>query len=214
MAIGADGDLEIRRGDMTQILYDAVRDSVAFEFNDSIATLDDRHDGIEVTFRSGARLTFDVVIGADGLHSNTRRLILGPEERFHHYLGACFAGFTLPNYLGLASEGLLWNTPGRSAALYAVGSGQNVFGLLTFRCSDPPFDAFRNPDAQRELLTATFGHHARRRAQGRPEGRRRPGQVRQARDVYGRPRGRRRVAYRRRPEDAAQAADGGGLLPL
>ncbi|MFB0620394.1 FAD-dependent monooxygenase [Streptomyces sp. AGS-58] len=156
MAIGADGDLEVRRGDLTEILYDAVRDSVEFMFNDSIAALDDRPDGIEVTFRSGARRTFDVVIGADGLHSNTRRLILGPEERFHHYLGACFAGFTLPNHLGLSSEGLLWNTPGRSAALYAVGSRQDVFGLLTFRRSDPPFDAFRNPDAQRELLASTF----------------------------------------------------------
>ncbi|WP_329259003.1 FAD-dependent monooxygenase [Streptomyces sp. NBC_01478] len=156
MAIGADGDLEVRRGDLTEILYDAVRDSVAFMFDDSIAALDDRSDGVEVTFHSGVRRTFDVVIGADGLHSNTRRLILGPEERFHHCLGACFAGFTLPNHLGLSSEGLLWNTPGRSAALYAVGSGQDVFGLLTFRRSDPPFDAFRNPDAQRELLAATF----------------------------------------------------------
>ncbi|WP_437100221.1 FAD-dependent monooxygenase [Streptomyces sp. enrichment culture] len=156
MAIGADGDLEVRRGELTQILYDAVRHSVAFEFNDSIAALDDRPDGIEVTFRSGARRTFDVVIGADGLHSHTRGLVLGPEEGFHHYLGACFAGFTLPNHLGLTSEGVLWNVPGRSAALYAVGSGQDVFGLLTFRRSDPPFDAFRNPDAQRELLAATF----------------------------------------------------------
>ncbi|MFF0462678.1 FAD-dependent monooxygenase [Streptomyces mexicanus] len=156
MAIGADGDLEVQRGDLTRILYDAVRDSVAFEFNDSIAALDDHLDGIDVTFRSGARRTFDVVIGADGLHSHTRRSVLGPEEGFHHYLGACFAGFTLPNHLGLASEGLLWNTPGRSAALYAVGSRRDVFGLLTFRRSDPPFDAFRNPDAQRELIAATF----------------------------------------------------------
>ncbi|GHE92889.1 FAD-dependent monooxygenase [Streptomyces fumanus] len=156
MAIGADGDLEVRRGDLTEILYDAVRDSVAFEFDDSIAALDDHPDCIEVTFRSGARRTFDVVIGADGLHSHTRRLVLGPEERFHHYLGACFAGFTLPNHLGLVSEGLLWNAPGRSAALYAVGYGQDVFGLLTFRRSDPPFDAFRDPEAQRELLAATF----------------------------------------------------------
>lgn len=31
-----------------------------------------------------------------------------------------------------------------------------MFGLLTFRRSDPPFDAFRNPEAQRELLAATF----------------------------------------------------------
>lgn len=156
MAIGAGEDLEVRRGDLTEILYDTVRDTVPFAFNDSIATLDDHPDGIEVTFHSGTRRTFDVVIGADGLHSSTRHLILGPEEPFHHYLGACFAGFTLPNHLGLASEGLLWNTPGRSAALYAVGSREDVFGLLTFRRPAPPFDAFRSPEAQRELLASTF----------------------------------------------------------
>jgi 2-polyprenyl-6-methoxyphenol hydroxylase-like FAD-dependent oxidoreductase len=156
IAIGTDGDLEVRRGDLTETLYDAVRDSVAFVFDDSITALDDRPDGIDVTFRSGARRTFDLVIGADGIHSNTRRLLLGPEERFHHYLGRCFAGFTVPNHLGLSHEVVLWNTPGRSAALYAVGSSEHVHGLLTFTRSDPPFDAFRAPDAQRELVAATF----------------------------------------------------------
>ncbi|MEV7425737.1 FAD-dependent monooxygenase [Streptomyces sp. NPDC091212] len=156
MGIGADGDLEVQRGDLTEILYDAVRDSVEFLFEDSIAALDDRPGGIEVTFRGGTRRTFDLVIGADGIHSHTRRLILGPEERFHHYLGACFAGFTLPNHLGLSHEGMLWNTPSRRAALYAVGSGRRVFGLLNFRRSDLPFDAFRDLDAQRELVAAAF----------------------------------------------------------
>nr|WP_145490981.1 MULTISPECIES: FAD-dependent monooxygenase [Streptomyces] len=156
MAIGADGDLEVQRGDLTETIYDAVRESVTFMFNDSIATLDDRPDGIAVTFRSGARHTFDIVIGADGIHSHTRRLIFGPEEPFHHYLGACFAGFTVPNHLGLSHEGMLWNTPSQRAALYAAGSGGQVFGLLSFRRPDLPFDIFRNLDAQRELVAAAF----------------------------------------------------------
>jgi 2-polyprenyl-6-methoxyphenol hydroxylase-like FAD-dependent oxidoreductase len=156
MAIGADGDLEVQRGDLTETLYEAVRGSVTFMFNDSIAALDDRPDSIEVTFRSGHRRTFDVVIGADGIHSHTRRLIFGPEEPFHHYLGACFAGFTMPNHLGLSHEGVLWNTPGRRAALYAVGSGGQVFALLSFRRPDLPFDAFHNQEAQRALVAAAF----------------------------------------------------------
>ncbi|RDG37199.1 FAD-dependent monooxygenase [Streptomyces corynorhini] len=156
LAIGADGDLEVQRGDLTEALHDAVRDSVDFVFGDSITVLDDRPDGVEVTFGGGTHRTFDVVIGADGIHSHTRRLVLGSEERFHHYLGACFAGFTLPNHLRLSHEGVLWNTPGRRAALYAAGSGRRVFGMFSFRRSDPPFDAFRTPDAQRELIAASF----------------------------------------------------------
>ncbi|MEU2877670.1 FAD-dependent monooxygenase [Streptomyces sp. NPDC007070] len=156
MAIGADGDLEVQRGDLTETLYDAVRESVTFMFDDSIATLDDRTDGIEVTFRGGARRTYDIVIGADGIHSHTRQLIFGPEEPFHHYLGACFAGFTVPNHLGLSHEGMVWNTPSQRAALYAAGSGEQVFGLLSFRRPGLPFDVLRNPDAQRELVAAAF----------------------------------------------------------
>ncbi|MEU3914435.1 FAD-dependent monooxygenase [Streptomyces sp. NPDC029721] len=156
LAGGTRSDLEVPRGKLTSLLHDAVRDDVTFVFNDSVAALDDRPDRVEVTFRSGARRDFDLVIGADGLHSQTRRLTLGPEEPFHHYLGYCFTGFTLPNHLGLAHEGVVWNAPGRSAALYAFGAGEHVHGFLNFSRPDPPFEAFRSPGAQRELVAETF----------------------------------------------------------
>ncbi|OZM77855.1 FAD-dependent monooxygenase [Pseudonocardia sp. MH-G8] len=149
-------DLEVRRGDLADCLYDLARDKVEFLFNDSIATLDDRGDHVDVTFDSGTRRTFDLVIGADGLHSNTRSLVFGPEERFHRYLGFCFAGFTLPNDADLAHEGVLWNVPGRSAILYAYEPGESTYGFLTFAQDEPPFSAFRNPQAQRDLVAATF----------------------------------------------------------
>ncbi|MFF2197317.1 FAD-dependent monooxygenase [Streptomyces sp. NPDC058157] len=153
---GTRDDLEVPRGELTALLHDAVRDDVAFVFDDSVAALDDRPDHVEVTFRSGARREFDLVVGADGLHSHTRHLAFGPEEPFHHYLGHCFAGFTLPNHLGLAHEGLVWNAPGRSAVLYAVGAGEHVHGFLDFARPEPPFAAFRSPGAQRELVAETF----------------------------------------------------------
>ncbi|MFB9835278.1 FAD-dependent monooxygenase [Actinoallomurus acaciae] len=154
---GVEGrDLEVRRGDLAEILYHAVRDDVEFLFNDSIATLDDHEGGVDVTFQGGARRTFDLVVGADGLHSNTRGLIFGPEKQFHRYLGYCFAGFTMRNDFGLSHEGLLWSVPGRGAALYAVGDGDELHGFLSFTRSEPPFDAFRDPAAQRELVASIF----------------------------------------------------------
>lgn len=157
MTGGVEGrDLEVRRGDLAQVLYAAVRDDVEFRFNDTIATLDDHADGVDVTFRSGAHRTFDLVIGADGLHSGVRALVFGPEEQFHHYLGYCFAGFTLRNDFGLSHEGVVWNTPGRAAALYAVGEGEHIHGFLNFARPEPPFDAFRDPAAQRDLVAAVF----------------------------------------------------------
>ncbi|WP_406314987.1 hypothetical protein OHA77_40975 [Streptosporangium sp. NBC_01639] len=154
---GTEGlDLEVRRGDLADCLYDLVSDKVEFLFNDSIAALDDREGHMEVTFDSGIRRTFDLVIGADGLHSNTRGLAFGPEERYHHYLGFCFAGFTMPNELGLEHEGISWNVPGRAAALYAHAPGEPMHGFLIFARDEPPFTAFRTPQAQRDLVAATF----------------------------------------------------------
>jgi len=154
---GVEGrDLEVRRGDLAQALYATVRDDVEFLFNDTITTLDDHADGVDVTFRSGTHRTFDLVIGADGLHSGVRALVFGREEQFHHYLGYCFAGFTMRNDFGLSHEGVIWNTPGRGAALYAVGENDNLHGFLNFARPEPPFDAFRDPAAQRDLVASVF----------------------------------------------------------
>ncbi|SER00308.1 FAD-dependent monooxygenase [Lentzea albida] len=150
------GDLEIRRGDLAEILYEVVRDDVEFLFGDSIIALEEHAGGVEVTLRSGLRRTYDHVVGADGLHSAVRELTFGPEERFHRYLGYCFAGFTLPNHLGLEHEALLWNEPGRAAALYAVGAEKTVHGFLSFTRDEAPFGAFRDPQAQRDLVASVF----------------------------------------------------------
>ena len=159
-------DLEVRRGDLTDALYTAVRDDVEFLFNDSIDALDqsDPSDtsgpsgrGVDVTFRGGSSRTFDMVFGADGLHSRTREILFGPEEQFHRYLGYCFAGFTMRNTFGLSHEIMMWNTPGRAAALYAVGDDNDeVHAFLNFAHPEPSFGAFRAPDSQRGLVASVF----------------------------------------------------------
>ncbi|MFE5958235.1 FAD-dependent monooxygenase [Streptomyces rubiginosohelvolus] len=152
----AGADLEVRRGALADALHSAVRDDVEFLFDDSIDTLDQHRHGVDVTFRRGGSRTFDLVVGADGLHSHTRGLVFGPEERFHRYLGYCFAGFTLPNTFGLVRETTMWNAPGRAAVLYAVGDGDDVHGFLNFARRQPPLDASRDPEAQQGLVERVF----------------------------------------------------------
>ncbi|MBT2412766.1 FAD-dependent monooxygenase [Streptomyces sp. ISL-12] len=149
-------DIEVRRGDLTGALYGAVRDDVEFLFDDFIDTLDQSGHGVDVTFRGGGRRTFDMVFGADGLHSRTRELLFGSEERFHRYLGYCFAVFTMRNTLGLSREITMWNTPGRAAALYAVGDDDEVHAFLNFARPEPPFGAIRAPQARQDLVSAVF----------------------------------------------------------
>jgi 2-polyprenyl-6-methoxyphenol hydroxylase-like FAD-dependent oxidoreductase len=154
---GVEGqDLEVRRGDLAAILHAMVRDDVEFLFGDSIATLDQSGQGADVTFHSGRQRTFDLVVGADGMHSPTRESLFGPEEQFHRYLGYCFALFTMPNTFGLSRELVLWNTPGKAAALYAVGDNDELHAFLTFHRPQPPVDVLRDPDAQRDLVATVF----------------------------------------------------------
>ncbi|MEK8169876.1 hypothetical protein NKH77_08920 [Streptomyces sp. M19] len=103
-------DLEVRRGDLAALLHASVRDDVEFLFDNSVDTLDQTEHGVDVTFHRGQRRTFDLVVGADGMHSATRKSLFGPEEQFHRYLGYCFAIFTMPNTFGLSRELVMWNT--------------------------------------------------------------------------------------------------------
>ncbi|MEV3939145.1 FAD-dependent monooxygenase [Glycomyces sp. NPDC049804] len=147
-------DLEVARGDLTAILYSKVRDDVEFRFDDTIETLDQSADQVDITFRSGEQRTFDVVIGADGMHSHTRGLLFGPEAPFHRDLGYRFAVFTMPNTLGLSRELVMWNAPGKSAALYATGTSDDE--LHAFLNVHQPQQAGRSQEAQANQIAETF----------------------------------------------------------
>ena len=72
---------------------------------------------MDVTFRSGLQRRFDLVIGADGVHSTVRRLAFGPEERYVQHLGYYVAGWDVPNEWGLSRDWLAVNMPGRMASV-------------------------------------------------------------------------------------------------
>ncbi|MFI1018603.1 FAD-dependent oxidoreductase [Streptomyces sp. NPDC020965] len=154
---GVEGhDLEVRRGDLTDTLYATVRDDVEFLFNDSIDTVVPSDHGVDVTFHGGGSRPFDMVFAADGMHSRTREMVFGPEERFHRYLGYCFAVFTMRNTFGLSHETVMWNAPGRAAALYAVEDHDEVHAFLNFARPKSPFGAFPDLTAQRDLVVEVF----------------------------------------------------------
>lgn len=141
VAGGVEGrDLEVPRGHLTGVLYGLVRDEVDFRFGDSIATLVDDGDRVRVTFASGEQGEYDLVVGADGVHSNTRRLAMGPEGPFVRHLGRVFTGFTLPNDLGLAHEVISWTAPDRIAVLYAPGCTRTLHGFLSAGATGVPGD--------------------------------------------------------------------------
>src|SRR5207244_9974401 len=82
-----------------------------------IASLTQHDMGVEVTLERGAPRTFDLVVGADGSHSNVRGLSFGEESRFSHYLGQHVAIFTIPNYLNLDRLWLMHFVPKKMGAI-------------------------------------------------------------------------------------------------
>ncbi|MEO3863311.1 FAD-dependent monooxygenase [Acrocarpospora sp. B8E8] len=129
-------DIEMARGDLTSVLYAHTKDDVEYVFNDSIESLDMRADGVEVTFTRGAPRTFDVVIGADGIHSNTRRLVFGPEEQFSLHLGYAVAIFELPSKPAYDLPPTVYNVPGRVAGFGTQVPGGPAQAFLAFAQQD------------------------------------------------------------------------------
>src|SRR5205823_12436632 len=129
---GKAGDVELLRDDLAQILYAATKDTVEYIFGDSIASLSQDDQGVEVTFERGAPRTFDLVIGADGSHSNVRALSFGDEAQFSHYLGQHVAIFTIPNFLNLDRVWLMHYVPKKMAAIMQYGSRKHTRALLMF----------------------------------------------------------------------------------
>ncbi len=94
-------DVEILRDDLARILFTAGGGGIEYLFDDSIATLEQDDHEVRVAFRSGTARTFDLVVGADGVHSHTRRLVFGPEENYLRHLGGYLGVWSAPNHLGL-----------------------------------------------------------------------------------------------------------------
>jgi 2-polyprenyl-6-methoxyphenol hydroxylase-like FAD-dependent oxidoreductase len=150
------GEVEILRGDLAAILHEATKDDVEYVFDDSIRTLQQDDDGVTVTFERGATRRFDLVIGADGLHSAVRRLAFGPESRFVRYLGHYGAFTNADPALGEERWVTLYNVPGKVAGVYRSGNHAGAKGLFMFRQREPLAYDHWNIEQQKRLLHEAF----------------------------------------------------------
>lgn len=157
-------EIEILRGDLAQILYDDTRDHVEYVFGERITELVQDPAGVDVTLASGERRRFDLVIGADGLHSSLRSMLFGPREKFVRHLGLVLAFFTVPNEFGVDRWLLDYQEAGRWAGLRPVPDDSRAIAMLSFPAPEDEFD-HRDVEAQKRLLRehmAGFGWHTER----------------------------------------------------
>ncbi|MGH3095284.1 MAG: FAD-dependent monooxygenase [Streptosporangiales bacterium] len=151
---GGASEVELPRGDLAGVLYRAARDSAEFVFDDSIATLEQNEDGVDVTFDRTDPRRFDLVVGADGLHSMVRRLAIGAGPDTVRHMGMYVA--TLP--LGGPAEDdqdiLMYNTPGRAVSIHP-SRGEALAAFMFRRPAVAGFD-HHNTEQHKRLLVDAF----------------------------------------------------------
>ncbi|MEU5024862.1 FAD-dependent monooxygenase [Streptomyces milbemycinicus] len=113
-------EVEVTRSDLAAILYEASRGSAEVLFDDTMTALRQDGDGVDVTFERAAPRRFDLVVGADGLHSTTRRLAFGPESDFVRHTGLYVATMPLDGPVDSPHDVVIHNAPGRMASLHPV----------------------------------------------------------------------------------------------
>ncbi|MDX6471921.1 MAG: hypothetical protein QOK22_737 [Gaiellaceae bacterium] len=149
------GDVEILRGDLGRILHDATRHGTEYLFGDSIEALEQHDDGVQVTFERSAPRTFDLVVGADGLHSNVRQLAFGDNPGVVRDLGLYVSTFGTTNFLDLDRAGVLYSTPGKTASIYSARDNTEAIAMLYFNSPALDYD-YRDIRRQKEILAETF----------------------------------------------------------
>ncbi|WP_433759760.1 FAD-dependent monooxygenase [Nocardia sp. CA-135398] len=150
----SDRHVEIMRDELSEIYYDAAREDVEYVFGDSITAISPEG---EVRFENAAPRRFDLVVGADGLHSNVRRLVFGDESRFSAFIGAYLGVLTLPKAFGLDGEVRIHVGVGRTAGMYGARHLGDARALFLFRSEHELDYHHRDVPRQKDLLRNAFG---------------------------------------------------------
>jgi 2-polyprenyl-6-methoxyphenol hydroxylase-like FAD-dependent oxidoreductase len=141
----------VRRSDLSATIYHAIEARVETIFGDSMSRIEDAGDCVRVGFDRAAEREFDLVIGADGLHSRVRRLVFGPDSEFLVPLGYHVAAFEAEGYR--PREELVFTShsvPGRQISRFSMRDDKTLF-LFVFR------DEFMSGDeAPKTLLRRVF----------------------------------------------------------
>jgi 2-polyprenyl-6-methoxyphenol hydroxylase-like FAD-dependent oxidoreductase len=148
--------ISVLRGDLARHVYSTIEGKIETIFADSIRSIRQDRDGVDVTFERSARRRFDLVLGADGLHSAVRRAAFGEERQFERYLGYCVAAFTVTGYPHRDENVYVGHyMPGRQVWRYSLRDDRTAFTLI-FSAPSRPDVAHYDADAYRALLRQAF----------------------------------------------------------
>jgi 2-polyprenyl-6-methoxyphenol hydroxylase-like FAD-dependent oxidoreductase len=146
----------IPRGDLARVIYNTIHNRAETLYGASIHSFHQDEDGVDVELSTGVKSRFDLLVGADGLHSRVRELAFGAEARFERYLGYIAASFTSDGYTH-RDEGAYVSLalPGRQVSRYAMRQNRSAF-LFVFTEASKLALVAHDGTSQKELLRRRF----------------------------------------------------------
>ena len=145
------------RSDMSRLLFEKIKGTTEVIFDDEVVGLQGYADHMGVQFRHAGERRFDLVIGADGLHSNVRRLVFGPQDRFEKQLGYVVAAFEARGYRPRDEDVyVIYGEPSRMLGRLALHNDRALF-LFVFTADIDPLGPMLDLSAQKAILRRRFG---------------------------------------------------------
>jgi 2-polyprenyl-6-methoxyphenol hydroxylase-like FAD-dependent oxidoreductase len=128
--------LAILHGTLEEALNEALADAVDIRFSRTLTAIRQDVQAVHATFDDGTSESFDLLIGADGVHSLTRSLVFGAEERFARFLGYGVACYRLPDRYGIGHTWKMYSEPGRMVGAYSSSREGEIFTLFIYETAN------------------------------------------------------------------------------
>lgn len=144
------------RSDLSKVIYNHLEKDIEIIFGDSISKIEQSPTKTTVTFRSGTTHDFDLVVGADGLHSNVRNQTFGDESQFEKFYGYYVSSYTIENKISSSNAFSMYNIPGKQAAIYSAGKSNTTTIFLIFTSKQKIQYSHHDIDAQKQILKNGF----------------------------------------------------------
>ncbi|MEP7289534.1 MAG: FAD-dependent monooxygenase [Chloroflexota bacterium] len=121
---------------LEESLYETIKNDVEIRFGCSLKAVQQNNDAVIATFDDGVTESFDLLIGADGIHSNTRQLVFGPESQFGRYMGYYVACYPLPDRYGIGQTWRNYTEPKRQVGVYCSNNEGQIITLFMYAAND------------------------------------------------------------------------------
>jgi 2-polyprenyl-6-methoxyphenol hydroxylase-like FAD-dependent oxidoreductase len=145
----------LARSDLSRLLFERLDGKAEVMFGDEIVSLEEHPTGVRVRLKYAGERQYDLVVGADGLHSVVRKLAFGPQQEFEKDLGYAVAAFEARGYRPRDEDiYLMYGQPGRMIGRFTLRDDRTLFLFVFVADGGEPLPA--TLDEQKHMLRRKY----------------------------------------------------------